>query len=775
MLDKGISLYLGNIEQSYRHVHEAVECLLVVKGELEVEAGDEVFLLKADDLLVINIDQIHMLKGNENNLVLCFRVEKEYMERECRKLLQLKFICNSTKEAESEKKVYFQCKRLLTKMLLIYTEKKKGYELELRSVFYLFLSHLEAYFSEPLPCRQHGVPDGGKQGLEQVLDYIRANYDQEILMEEMAKRIHLSPPYFSRLFKQKIGIGFLDYVNQIRLEHALRSLLETDASILKIALENGFANQKSFSERFRKEYGENPSEYRKKHRKTAAGDGRETIRHEFDMQLEDGIIPFLKYIHQHSTETSAGDADGIETAINLPAVPAGCLNRPELIINVEIMRNLQNPEILEQLAEVQDRLRFTYVYFRAFDEEWEYVNIRGDLFDFYEFYQMIKRVCDLNLIPFIQIDYTALQKRDRWRDQTKEFVRYLRKIFQFLYSRFAAGFIRQWKIELCCTDDREQERFFAFYQAVYLGIREYLDPGGIGGLALRDLSDSGKQSFEQFLSYAAKNQISPGFVTFHAYPEDDLVHAFRGNYQMSNAYYKHMIYEIRCIAGELGCEAGNLYMTCWNTLAGRSLAESGTFFRSALILDVVRSVSPYLAGAGIHLNTYEVSKEMNQTDTSVLALYMCYKIKRPVFFILEALLRAGGDILFQSQDILITRNQGNEYAVLLNHPCYVNPSYSVDPVFLQQNHTRMGIDLKGLPPGQYRIKTFTMDQGSSGIFNQWGNVGFPDMMDSDVVQYLEQAIVPDLKVEETEITDYYRVEERVTFNGVVLKLFRQLQ
>lgn len=775
MLDKGISLYLGNIEQSYRHVHEAVECLLVVKGELEVEVDDEAFLLGADDLLVVNINQIHMLKGNESNLVLCFRVEKEYIERECRELLPLRFVCNSAKETEPEKKAYFECKRLLTKMLLTYTEKKKGYELELRSIFFLFLSYLEAHFSVSPPEGKSAVPSGGMQGLEQVLDYIRTNYDQEIPMEDMARQIHLSPSYFSKFFKQKIGIGFLEYVNQIRLGHALKSLLETDTSILKIALENGFANQKSFSERFKKEYGENPSEYRKKHQKAVPDNGEETIRYEFDLQLEDGIIPFLKYIHQHSTEDSMGEAAGVETRITLPEVPVASLNRPDFMINVEIMRNLQNPEILEQLAEVQDRLHFTYVYFRAFDEEWEYANIRGDLFDFYEFYQMIKRVYDLKLIPFIQIDYAVLQKKDRWRHREKEFVRYLRKIFRFLGSRFPAGFIRQWKIELCCTEEGEQDGFYRFYRDVCQGIREYLDRGSIGGLALRDLSESGKAVFEKFLSYTIEQEIIPGFFTFQAYPEEDLVHAFRGNYQMSNAYYKNMIYEIRCIAGDLGCEAETLYMTRWNTLAGRSLAESGTFFRSALILDVIRSVSPYLDGAGIHLNTYEVSKEMNKTDTSVLALYMCYKIKRPVFFILEALLRAGGDILYQSQDVLITQNQGNEYAVLLNHPCYVNPSHSIDPVFLQQNSTRMMIDLKGLPSGRYRIKTFTMDQGSSGIFNQWGSVGFPDMMDPDVVEYLEQAIVPELRVEETDITDNCRVEESVTFNGVVLKLIRQLQ
>ena len=775
MLDKGISLYLGNIEQSYRHVHEAVECLLVVKGELEVEVEDEAFILRADDLLVINLNQLHMLKGNESNLVLCFRVEKAYLERECAELLQLWFGCNSTKETEADQKVYFECKRLLTRMLLVYTEKKKGYELELKSVFFLFLSYLQAHFAAPRKGFAETPAAGRMQGLETVLDYIRSNYDQDISMEAMARRIHLSPPYFSKYFKQKIGIGFLEYVNQIRLEHALKSLLETDMPILKIALENGFANQKSFSERFKKEYGENPSEYRKKHQKTIPDGGRETIRYEFDPQLDDGIIPFLKYIHQHSTDELGGDSADIETQIILPEEPVGTLERPDLIINVEFMRNLQDPEILEQLAEVREKLHFTYVYFRAFDEEWEYANIRGDMFDFYEFYQMIKRVFDLRLIPFIQIDYAILSEKGPWRNRRSEFVQYLRQIFRFLGSRFPAGFIRQWKVELCCPDDDRQEEFSEFYRAVYQGIREYLDPGGIGSLALLDLSEGGKARFGAFLAAAQKADTLPGFFTFQAYPEEDLVHAFRGNYQMSNAYYKNIIYEIRCIAGELGCETQPLYMTRWNTLAGRSLAESGTFFRSALILDVFRSVSPYLAGAGVHLNTYQVSREMERTDTSVLALYMCYQIKRPVFFILEALRRAGSEVFFRNQDVLVTRNEGHEYAILLSHPCYVNPSYSVDPVFLQRNSNRIQIDLKGLKPGTYRIKTFTMDQGSSGIFNQWGSVGFPDLMDPDVVEYLEQAIVPELRVEELEITDHCLIEEGVTFNGVVLKLIRELR
>jgi AraC-like DNA-binding protein len=58
------------------------------------------------------------------------------------------------------------------------------------------------------------------------------------------------------------GQTFHSYLTNIRLYHAYRQLQEQDTTITQIALENGFANVKSFIEAFKKVYHVTPGRYR---------------------------------------------------------------------------------------------------------------------------------------------------------------------------------------------------------------------------------------------------------------------------------------------------------------------------------------------------------------------------------------------------------------------------------------------------------------------------------------------------------------------------------
>jgi AraC family transcriptional regulator len=79
--------------------------------------------------------------------------------------------------------------------------------------------------------------------LNQVIDHIYAHLDQELGLAELAAVAHLSPHYFSRLFKQSTGMTPHQFLIHCRVERAQFLLLNGKDSIAEIAQQVGFANQ----------------------------------------------------------------------------------------------------------------------------------------------------------------------------------------------------------------------------------------------------------------------------------------------------------------------------------------------------------------------------------------------------------------------------------------------------------------------------------------------------------------------------------------------------
>ena len=94
-------------------------------------------------------------------------------------------------------------------------------------------------------------------------EYIKENYnDYELSVDKMCLVLHLSPAYFSTIFKRLNGISPWDYITIKRIEQSIEYLESTDSSILEIACRCGFNNTANFNRAFKKITGKTPSEYR---------------------------------------------------------------------------------------------------------------------------------------------------------------------------------------------------------------------------------------------------------------------------------------------------------------------------------------------------------------------------------------------------------------------------------------------------------------------------------------------------------------------------------
>ena len=73
----------------------------------------------------------------------------------------------------------------------------------------------------------------------------------------------MNPQYISQLFKNEIGVGFLNYLTSIRMEKAKSLLLTTSLSVAEIAEETGYNDYRVFTKVFKKTEGITPSQFRR--------------------------------------------------------------------------------------------------------------------------------------------------------------------------------------------------------------------------------------------------------------------------------------------------------------------------------------------------------------------------------------------------------------------------------------------------------------------------------------------------------------------------------
>ncbi len=84
----------------------------------------------------------------------------------------------------------------------------------------------------------------------------------DVTLESVSKKIYMNPFYISKLFKQKTGINFTDYVTDCRMKKAADLLNDYNYRIYDISEIIGYSNPKNFARTFKQYYGVTPSEYR---------------------------------------------------------------------------------------------------------------------------------------------------------------------------------------------------------------------------------------------------------------------------------------------------------------------------------------------------------------------------------------------------------------------------------------------------------------------------------------------------------------------------------
>lgn len=98
--------------------------------------------------------------------------------------------------------------------------------------------------------------------INKIVRFVQSHLAEEISLSVLAEEFHFSAQYVSQLFKNEIGVNFLTYLTNIRMEKAKKLLLNTDLPIAEISEQSGYGDYRVFTKVFKKSEGVTPSQYR---------------------------------------------------------------------------------------------------------------------------------------------------------------------------------------------------------------------------------------------------------------------------------------------------------------------------------------------------------------------------------------------------------------------------------------------------------------------------------------------------------------------------------
>ncbi|MGN0280597.1 MAG: response regulator [Lachnospiraceae bacterium] len=128
------------------------------------------------------------------------------------------------------------------------------------------LDTLKKWFRDKIGTATHNVSckasEKSMSVVETAKEYIQNNYSKDISLDDVSRTVNISPYYFSKIFKEETGEGFVEYLTGIRIEKAKELLNTTEYSIKEICSMVGYADPNYFSRSFKKNVGATPTEYK---------------------------------------------------------------------------------------------------------------------------------------------------------------------------------------------------------------------------------------------------------------------------------------------------------------------------------------------------------------------------------------------------------------------------------------------------------------------------------------------------------------------------------
>ncbi len=249
------------------HCHEELELNFIMnaKGARRV-VGDHISEIDDLELVLIgsnlpHVWQTHKCRNKEIREI-TIQFHKDLFDEKFLRRNQLSFIRNMLEKSAKGIQFARPAIQLITPRLTLLNQ-KQGFDsvLELLSILHdLSISRNMHTLSDA--TFSNAEFSYNSRRIEKAIEYMNQGFQKQITLAEVSKLANMTEASFSRFFKARTGITFMDSLLEMRLGHASRLLIDTTQSIAEVAYNCGFNNISNFNRLFKKKKGCTPKEFR---------------------------------------------------------------------------------------------------------------------------------------------------------------------------------------------------------------------------------------------------------------------------------------------------------------------------------------------------------------------------------------------------------------------------------------------------------------------------------------------------------------------------------
>ena len=250
------------------HYHDEVELNFIknARGAKRI-IGDHVEEIGDIELALVGPGMPHGWFGSgfKKNQIeeITIQFHKDFFDEKFLQKNQLSFIRNML--SRSLRGILFSTETTLRLEPRIYgLGKKQGFDsvLELMSIMHDLSISRDFRVLSDSGFSDTEVFSYNSRRIEKVMEFIHTSFSKQISLGEAAKIASMTESAFSRFFKLRTGMTFIDCLTEVRLGHASRMLISTTKTIAEIAYSCGFNNISNFNRIFRKKKSCTPRELR---------------------------------------------------------------------------------------------------------------------------------------------------------------------------------------------------------------------------------------------------------------------------------------------------------------------------------------------------------------------------------------------------------------------------------------------------------------------------------------------------------------------------------
>ena len=569
----------------------------------------------------------------------------------------------------------------------------------------------------------------------------------------------------------------MEYLNNVRLFHAVDELLYTKKNMTHIALDNGFPTSAAFTKAFRDIYGEAPSEYRRKMREQQEPENPE---HGLSEEESGRIKKYLIFKEQHNEPVVKNQKVCTVDVQQTGKLLTDC----HKAICVGDAYTVLQSNVQSQLRDLQKAADIKYArMWNIFSREECYNEKKGC--NFRKIDQILDFLLENHMKPYLELGHKEVllnYSAEKFLKENEEIENYEVQVYEYIFREFCTHLVNRYGIDEIetwyfeyynfsntgateSTGMTEEEglyyQYFATIYRILKGISPAIKVGGAGFIV-----GYGTLGCRSILPIWKKKNLMPDFLSVYSYQYvaiDDNDKRY-GRKSIDIDYMRNQTEILREVIKETGFQVPELHISEWNfTISNRNVlndsCNQGAYvLKNCIDMNGEVDLMAYWHALDSYSDYYDADNVLNG-DSGMISRD---GIRKPSFYAYVFMNRLLPNVIKKDENSIITTNGRDRYVIACHNFKKLSAQYvfseeekitveTIDNYMENDEPLKLQFRLENVKDGDYLVKIHMVNKENGSVQDIWKRLQYSKNLARDEMQYLEKSAIPRMEMKNVHV------------------------